>query len=484
MATSIGKLSKSFFVKLLVGIIILPFVFWGMGDVFRGGNQNVIATIDSKKVSTQEFMSYLNRLNLNEEQIKNLQKTDLIEKILSEFIGRKVMALEIEKSGITVNDNSLRDIIKNDKSFFKDNKFSRTEYEKFLLTSNITAPTFEQNIVEQESRRQFLSFLAGGITIPNILVENAFKKENQTKTIKFIDLEEYHSNKKPSQERIKELYDKNKNLFIEEFKSIQFAELTTQVISGSDEYDEAFFKQLDILENKVLDGQSFEESSREKNLKIITINSINGNKKNKNNEIVKNLSDNLFKKIYLIKNEKIPEVLKVDNKYYLAEIKSIERNNLPITDSNVLKTINSQLNFQNKIENNTSIIKDISMGGFDKVKMEKFAINNDLKIKDYEISNLKQNEIFTEGIIKRIFLIKDGEINLVTNSELTKNFLVLGIKTQYKKIEKGSIEFEKYEAKARLNLINNIYKTFDENLNERYKVELNKRTIDRVKNSF
>ena len=84
----------------------------------------------------------------------------------------------------------------------------------------------------------------------------------------------------------------------------------------------------------------------------------------------------------------------------------------------------------------------------------------------------------------RIFLIKDGEINLVTNSELTKNFLVLGIKTQYKKIEKGSIEFEKYEAKARLNLINNIYKTFDENLNEKYKVELNKRTIDRVKNSF
>ena len=50
MATSIGKLSKSFFIKLLVGIIILPFVFWGMGDVFRGGNQNVIATIDSKKV--------------------------------------------------------------------------------------------------------------------------------------------------------------------------------------------------------------------------------------------------------------------------------------------------------------------------------------------------------------------------------------------------------------------------------------------------
>ena len=33
-------------------------------------------------------MDYLRRLNLNEEQIKNLPKTDLIEKILSEYIGK------------------------------------------------------------------------------------------------------------------------------------------------------------------------------------------------------------------------------------------------------------------------------------------------------------------------------------------------------------------------------------------------------------
>ena len=72
MATSIGKLSKSFFLKLLVGIIILPFVFWGMGDVFRGGSQNVIATVDSNKISAQELVNYINQLNLNKEQVKNL----------------------------------------------------------------------------------------------------------------------------------------------------------------------------------------------------------------------------------------------------------------------------------------------------------------------------------------------------------------------------------------------------------------------------
>ena len=66
MLTSIGKFSKSFFIKLFVGIIILPFVFWGMGDVFRGGNQNVIASMNSKKISTQEFVDYLRQIKFKQ----------------------------------------------------------------------------------------------------------------------------------------------------------------------------------------------------------------------------------------------------------------------------------------------------------------------------------------------------------------------------------------------------------------------------------
>ena len=124
------------------------------------------------------------------------------------------------------------------------------------------------------------------------------------------------------------------------------------------------------------------------------------------------------------------------------------------------------------------------MGAIDKEKFQKFASDNNLEIKEYKINNLKQNEIFSEGIIKRIFLTKDGQIDLITNNTLTKSFLVLALKTEFKDLKKDSNDFEQYEAKARLNLINQIYQTHDNNLNEKYKVELNQRTIDRVKNSF
>ena len=484
MATSIGKLSKSFFLKLLVGIIILPFVFWGMGDVFRGGNQNVIATVDSTKISTQEFVNYINRLNLNEEQIKNLSKTDLIEQILSDYIGKKVMELEIEKLGVVVSDNALRDIIKNDKTFFKDKKFSRTEYEKFLIKSGITAPQFEANIVEQEKRRQFLSSLAGGIVIPEILAKKEFRKENQTKMIKYIDLDKYHSKNKPSQESIEELYEKNKNVFIAEFKSIRYAEIKPSLISGSENYNENFFKQLDVIENNVLDGQSFEETAKANNLKIVEFNKINAKKENEDKKKIENLSDNLFKKIYGIKIPQSPEIINVNSKYYLAEIKEEVKKNRPMNDPEVLEALNAQISFKEKIENNTSLAKDISLGAFDGDNFKKFADDNDLIVKEYKVSSLKQNDIFNKGLIKQIFLTKDGDINLLTNSTLTKSFLISTINTKYKKLEKNSNEFEQYEAKARLNLINKIYQSYDENANQKYKVEIKQRTIDRVKNSF
>ena len=166
-------------------------------------------------------------------------------------------------------------IIKNDKLFFKDKKFSRTEYEKFLIKSGITAPQFEANIVEQEKRRQFLSSLAGGIVIPETLISQEFKKENQTKTIQYIDLDKYHTKNKPSQESMKELYERNKNVFFIELKSIRYAEIKPELISGSKEYNENFFKQLDVIENNILDGLSFEETTKANNLKVIEFSKIN-----------------------------------------------------------------------------------------------------------------------------------------------------------------------------------------------------------------
>ena len=233
MLATISKHTKSLFVKILVGIIILPFVFWGMGDVFRGGNQNIIATINDEKISTKDFMDYLARLNIPDKERQNLSKNNTLDKILEDYIGRKVIQLEVKNFGIKVNDKSLKNIIINNKLFFKNDKFSRTAYEKFLLENSITAPAYESILVGQEKKRQLLDFLSKGVSTPEFLIKNEFMKENQNKKIKYINLNNFYNTRVPSSQEMKKIYESNIDSFTEVYKNINYIELKPENLMGN-----------------------------------------------------------------------------------------------------------------------------------------------------------------------------------------------------------------------------------------------------------
>ena len=294
MLTSIKKATSSFFTKVLIGLIILPFVFWGMGDVFRTGNQNVLVNIDAEKIGVQNFVNYLSQLNLTNEQRKNLSKTDLLDRILSDYIGKKIIAMEIETGGVKLSNNSLKEIITSDETFKKDNQFSRTEYEKFLLENRMSPTMFEQNISEQEKKRQLLTYLSEGINLPNFLINKEFQNENQNKTIQYLELDDLYKNKKFTDEEIKKIYDENKQFLVREFKKINFVELLPSNLTGQPEYNEAYFKRIDEIENGILDGKKVNDFAQEFNLSLKTINETDRNKKNKLGQDIIKLEDGLF----------------------------------------------------------------------------------------------------------------------------------------------------------------------------------------------
>ena len=146
MLASIRKFSTSIYAKILLGIVIIPFVFWGMGSSFGGGNKNVVVVIEKEKYSTEQFANFVQNYVTTDEKLSSEQ----VDEFLAAFIGNKLIEKEIEHFGIKLSDNSLRNLIKHQKEFKKNNKFSRIEYEKFLLTNNIRAVTFEDNLGKNE----------------------------------------------------------------------------------------------------------------------------------------------------------------------------------------------------------------------------------------------------------------------------------------------------------------------------------------------
>ena len=476
MLNSIKKYSKTFFFKVLVGIIILPFLFWGMGDVFSGGSQNVVAKIDTEKVSTRDFVNYLNVLDLSDQERKNLPKTDLIERILSDYIGKKVLLLELEDLNVVLENTSLKEIIINDKTFFKDNKFSRTEYEKFLISNSLSAPLFENNVAEQEKKRQLLSYLSGGIEIPDFLVQYEYNKEFQTKKVDFINLKRFYE-KAVSNKEIQEVFNKNKNLYTETLKDFKYSELTPSNIVGGSEYSENFFSKINIIENNILDGVEFDEIAADYNLNI---NKTGLMSKNGNSKISKKLAQSLFK----INKENKSEFINLDQKYYLVEMTKVSQIQKDLNNKEVKKSIEDQIKIEIKIKENTKLAKDITNKKFTRSQMDIFAKDNNLLIESATLTQIKDNKIFSSGVIKRIFETDDKSINLITDNMLKDNFIIYVKETSLPKIKKQNENYDTFKLKAKLRLANDIYNIYDLSLNRKYNVEINNKTLNRIKNSF
>ena len=478
MTRSIAKTSKSLLLKIIVGILILPFLFWGMGDIFRGGNQNIVATIDKEKISSQEFVNFLNRLNLSDKEITEIKTGTLMEKILSEYIGKKIIDLEIDYYNIIISDRSLKEIIINDKTFHKDGKFSRTEYEKFLISNNLTAPTLEKNILEQEKKRQLLSYLSDGVIIPDFLTQYEFNKENQIKRIKYIDLNIMYKNKKFSEDEIIETYEKNKKFYVEKKKNFFISEITSKNL-GLENNDNLYFKKLDEIENNVLDGKNIKTISNENKLPIENIDNFKpSDVANQNTKDKKELYNQLIS----LNKENETKFLKIGDKFFVIELNKINTNQKKITDKEVRESILSQLNLIYKLQSNTDIAKKINENN--KNFLEDFSKKNNLQIKDLEISNSKNQNKFDKNILKKIFEIRDNEIALITDNSFQKNFLVFSSNTEFIKMDSKLPNYEQLKATTKLSTAQQIFNLYDKNLNKKYSIEVNQKVLDRIKNSF
>ena len=189
MLNKFRSFSKTFFAKILLVIIIIPFIFWGMGGVFNTGNTNNIVKINNYSISTQDFIDHVNSSNLNSDQIKENIDNNVLEEALGKLISKTLLQMEIEDLDISISDKSLIKQIKKNKNFFgDDNKFSRIKYEKFLLSNNLNAPAFEKRLKENELQKKLFFYVSGGIKSPFFMTNNIYKKQTKKINLDFINL--------------------------------------------------------------------------------------------------------------------------------------------------------------------------------------------------------------------------------------------------------------------------------------------------------
>ena len=157
MLNKLRNFSKGKLAGVLVGIIIIPFVFWGMGSVFSGGNTNSIAKINNHNVSTQDFADFVNNSKISTDVIKENINNNILEELLAQLVSTSLVDIEIDELKVSISDKILVKKLKKQKTFYdENNNFSRTKYEKFLLENNMSSIKFEQDIKNNELKKNCL----------------------------------------------------------------------------------------------------------------------------------------------------------------------------------------------------------------------------------------------------------------------------------------------------------------------------------------
>ena len=339
-------------------------------------------------------------------------------------------------------------------------------------------------MLHKKKKRQLLTFLSEGIILPEFLIEKEYSNENQIKTIQYLELDNLYKNYLVPEKEIAQTYESNKSIFTQDFKKIHFVELLPNNLTGQKEYNESYFKKIDEIENTILDGGKMSDLVNEFNLSLVVISETNNLKKNKIGKDIKKIDDKLFLKIFSPKILNKPELINLNNKYYLSEILNVDKITRNLKDNKIKEAIVAQLKTKNIIENNTRIIKEMSEGKFNKERFQKFSKDNNLEIKKTIIKDIKNESVFNSAMIKEIFKVNDGDFQLITDSFLTKNYIIFGEKTKKLPFDKKTKDYEEYKTKAKFNLANQIYNTFDKTVNNKYDVKINEKVLNRIKNTI
>jgi len=481
MLSSIRKFSSSIYAKVFLCIVAIPFVFWGMGPLFTGGNKNIVVVIDKEKFSTKDFVGFIQKFAPSDQKITAKQ----IEDFLSLYIGEKLIKKEIDHFAIKLSDNSLSKLIKHQKEFKRENKFSRVEYEKFLLKNNITAVSFENNLSNREKKKQLLDFVGGGVFPGKFLVNSAYNRINQKINIQLINLNNIFVKELSfSENQIKSYYEKNKEDYKQIYKSVKILELDPNALSGNVEFNETYFKKIDEIDDIIFQGESLDHIVTKFNLAKPNAFTINDLGNDINLKKVKSISEDLIKKIFGISDSEPTALIESNNKYFIAEIVKTEKIESKLTDGALREKILIKLKMKKKRELISELISKINQNNFFKSDFDKLSKDKNLTIKKMLIDNQNDTTILKGELVDQIYLYPEKKVIVVHDINLKENFLIYIDKIVRVDISEKADEYKKYFNLSKIKITNELFNTYDIYIKKKYKIDINYKTLDTVKNYF
>lgn len=263
---------NSIAVKIILGLIILSFVFAGVGSYLVSGSSNAAAKVGNMEIGRGEFeMAYQNQRNRMQAQLGDYFSQLLADpayvesfrkSVLDEMINQALLDLHAESLGLRISDAQVRTMILAMPEFQQDGKFSQDIYQATLRRAGYSPDSFAEYMRRELIRSQLLDALQTSEFVLPGEVDTEGKLFTQTRDIRTIvlNIEQFANTVELSEEEIQQYYEANKAQFTRpEQVKVSYIELAAESLKAqmtvSDEEVEQYYQEH-------LDKYSSEEQRR------------------------------------------------------------------------------------------------------------------------------------------------------------------------------------------------------------------------------
>ncbi len=456
---------------ILIIVIIIAFGFGGFGGGFSTNNQNNIAKINKTNLTTQDFMDYVSQSGISLDAIRTNLDNNIIEELLSGLISTTLIDLEVKDFALSISERTILKTIKDNKNFQDENGiFQRLKYEKFLLSSNLSAPMFELKLKNRELQKHLFDIIGAGTITPNFLIDKKYEENNKTLSIEYFDMERLYKRKDEyTDQDLLVFIEENEEQLKREYIDFKYVVLNPKNLIGIEEFNQEFFDEIDKIENQISEGADFETILKNIKVKVIEIIEYAPTSEEQTNESL----------IYQNKSSKLNLVENGDNFLFYNINKEYDKS--PNLNNDKTKGELVELIYQkNKFDFNRKILEEIQSKEFDNSKFENLGSNNLL---NYEIKTINDNTMFDINSVKILYSLPINSFTLINDKD-NNIFLVKIVDSKKNFFNKSDTEYLQFVKNQNTDNRKSILQSYDQLLNNKYQVKINQKSVDRVKNYF
>ncbi len=211
--------AQSWGVKAAFGIIILVFVFWGIGNMRNSGPSGVLATVNGQPLLMYDFANSYRRAEenirlrnpgLTSEQLIQL---GLKQQVLQQMVADELLRQEAQRAGVVVTPVELRQLIERIPVFHNEaGKFDPEVYKRVLKAQKTSPGRYEEQVRRDLLDRKLRENVTAGAFISEDEARGLFNFTREKRVISYVPfaLADYMDKVSPGEDEIKAAYESNR----------------------------------------------------------------------------------------------------------------------------------------------------------------------------------------------------------------------------------------------------------------------------------